>query len=301
MSLGKLLDLSIKAAEYGEAKKDKCYKIDGRQYENYMDNKSWALFVAEMKAHYPSAYHEYGEGSGDELGLKKARRFPPKMASYGSSSRMIYLLARDNPLFQFEKKLPTTIGGIANMDGYLNQDNIRYYVEAKCREPYTRASFVIDRKYEELYKYLNLQSSLDFECKIENIDDKKMKVQFFIGKNQITHFDIKQMICHLLGIATEQVKNPTDEKINFIYLLYNPNKIEILPSKKNKLLLSTYEQETKECDCMPFAELYQAVIHYLIDKTKIAQSTLVDIQKISNNFSFQRYDQENFKKLVNKV
>ena len=105
MSIAKTLDLSIKKNETGTEKENKYYLLSDRQYDNYIDNETWAKFVDEMRTNYPSAYAEYGEGSGDELGIKKVGRFPPKMASYGSSSRMIYLLSRDIDGFQFEKKL----------------------------------------------------------------------------------------------------------------------------------------------------------------------------------------------------
>ena len=84
MSIGKTLDLSIKKAETGEAKTGKCFVLGERQYENYIDNDTWKAFVDEMRRQYPGAYKEYGEGSGDELGIKKIGRYPPKMASYGS-------------------------------------------------------------------------------------------------------------------------------------------------------------------------------------------------------------------------
>ena len=92
MEIAKLLDLSIKQAGTNGNKTDKCYVHKGREYYNYLDNASWQDFINEMKTLYYPIYENYKNGSGDELGIKKVGKYPPKMASYGSSSRMIYLL-----------------------------------------------------------------------------------------------------------------------------------------------------------------------------------------------------------------
>lgn len=294
MSIGKTLDLSIKKAETSDAKIGKCYVLGDRQYENYIDNETWAAFVDEMRVKYPAAYEEYGEGSGDELGIKIIGRYPPKMASYGSSSRMIYMLSRNIPGFCFEKKLPTTVGGIANMDGYLYSRNTHYYVEAKCREPYAPKSYVIDRKYEDLYRWLDQDEKVSIKCEITNLDEKKMKVRFFADGTELTRFDIKQMICHLLGIATAKLDQPTEEKTVFLYLLYNPKRIEIVNRHHQEQILSVYETEVAECKYIPFAELYAAVVRYLYKNRQIGKMSEDEMVKITENFSFSLCDQETY-------
>ena len=294
MSIGKTLDLSIKKAETGEAKTGKCFILGERQYENYIDNDTWITFVDEMKKQYTSAYEQYGEGSGDELGIKKIGRYPPKMASYGSSSRMIYMLSRDVPGFCFEKKLPTTVGGIANMDGYLCCEGTHYYVEAKCREPYSPKSYVVDRKYEDLYRWLDQDKKARINCNITVLDENKMEVRFLIDGTALTRFDIKQMICHLLGIATEKLNHPTEEKTEFLYLLYNPTRIELVDQRHQDQILSIYETEVAESKRIPFADLYAAVVRYLYKNRKVGKISEDEMLKISDNFSFSLCDQETY-------
>ena len=294
MEIAKLLDLSIKQAETNGSKADKSYVHNGREYNNYLDNASWQDFITEMKTLYYPIYENYKNGSGDELGIKNVGKYPPKMASYGSSSRMIYLLSRDLPEFCFEKKLFTTVGGTANMDGYLNKNGTDYYIEAKCREPYYSHQFTIDRKYEQLYRYLDKLEGLDFKCSIDIIDNKWMKVHFSTSQRAIEHFDIKQMICHLLGIATDKIEAPTEEKIQFLYLLYNPTKITIIEEPQKKKLLAMYEQEIDECDSIPFAELFNAIIDYLLSNTSVKKSSAANPEQLKNSFSFKRCDQTTF-------
>lgn len=294
MSIGKTLDLSIKKAETGDKKTGKSYVLGERQYENYIDNETWTAFVDEMRRQYPAAYEEYGEGSGDELGIKKIGRYPPKMASYGSSSRMIYMLSRDIPGFCFEKKLPTTVGGIANMDGYLYSGGTHYYVEAKCREPYSPKSYVIDRKYEDLYRWLDQDEKVAFTCDITILDENKMEVRFIAEGTKLTRFDIKQMICHLLSIATTKLNQPIEEKTEFLYLLYNPKHIEMVNPRHQEQILSIYETEVAECKCIPFDELYGAIVRYLYKNRKVGTTSEGEMLRIANNFTFSLCDQKTY-------
>ncbi|MEE1075917.1 MAG: hypothetical protein UHY68_01460 [Acutalibacteraceae bacterium] len=299
MSIKKTLDLSIKFHETNGKKENECYIIDNRKYDNYIDNKTWSIFINEMKTKYPLAFKEYGKGAGDELGIKKVGKFPPKMASYGSSSRMIYLLSRDIPNFCFEKKLPTTIGGVANMDGFLQNESIQYYIEAKCREPYSSKSYIIDRKYEELYKHIDNDDTVDFNCDITVLDDKKMKVQFKSRGRNLTAFDIKQMISHLLGIATEKLNNPTKDKINFLYLLYNPTNIKIVNSNHQNKIFEAYKKQFDECNSIPFSDLFKVIINYLHSIKMIGTAIDEEITTLKENFSFQLCDQDSYLKIIN--
>ena len=173
-----------------------------------------------METKYNGAFNTYRDGAGDEFGSKKSLNTPPKMASYGSSSRMIYLYSRDIPNFKFEEKLSTTVGGIAHLDGYLYKNNTEVYVEAKCREPYSTNSFIIDKKYENLYRYIDESPDVNIHFEIYNSDNDKMKVKFVANGIEITRFDIKQMISHLLGIATKRLKTQSEDKIEFLSFIH---------------------------------------------------------------------------------
>ena len=106
MSITEKLDLAIKKCETGT--EDGFYKTEhqGVKYERntYMTNDEWKTFEDAMKQNklQPDAYSEYSEGDGGEMTEKNGR--PPKMASYGSSSRMIYTLSAQKEGFHYEKK-----------------------------------------------------------------------------------------------------------------------------------------------------------------------------------------------------
>ena len=297
MSIEKNLDYAIKKHTTGKEKNDGFFYKNKVEYPNYEDNASFELFKEQMPRNF---FEQFKNGAGDELGLKESAR-PPKMACYGSSSRMLYLLSRANLDFCFEKKLATTIGGIANLDGYLYKDNTHYYIEAKCRELYSATSFKMSKKYRELYKFLGDECS-QFKCITSVADEKNINAQFYINGKIITHFDIKQMLCHLLAVATERLSVPTDDKTVFIYLIYNPQNLSIDNEKDKEKIFEIYKTETEECGSIPFDSLYKGVVKYLYekkrDKLKIKEMGKEQMQKIADNFTFKLCDQKNYKEVI---
>lgn len=292
MELNKILDYAIMADETAKNPVKSGYVTNGKPYNNYLSNESFAEFVEDMKTNHPIAYEMYGKGGGKELEERKsgANIYPPKMASFGSSSRMIYNLMKDTDGFLFEKKLPTTVGGIANLDGFIETDEKCVFVEAKCREPYTKKDSVYERKYEDLYRTISASDKTSVACKIEVIDEHKMEVKFISGETEIHAFDMKQMISHLLGVATAFLKDEFEpKKIDFIYLLFNPKLIEIKEGKAE--IHCIYEQTCNECNSVDFKALFEVIVEYLQavkgfgkDKNKV---------EIVNNFSFRLCDQSN--------
>ena len=212
MSITEKLDLAIKLAETGTT--DGGYTIGNIKRNTYMSNEEWNSFLLAMDS---VARAEYEVGGGSELKEKNGR--PPKMASYGSSSRMIYNLSRENKSFVFEKQFPTTIGGKANLDGFLETPDKYIFVEAKCHESYSAKKNSVSIAYKKLYDYIN-ERAKDFKIDMTpSAGGKSMDVAYFAENAKIERFDIKQMICHLLGIATALLNGTLEnKKLSFVYL-----------------------------------------------------------------------------------
>ena len=293
MELNKILDYAIMADETKKNPDIKSgYTINGKTYNNYLSNDSFAKFVEDMESNNPTAYEMYGKGGGKELEERKSRAniYPPKMASFGSSSRMIYNLMKDVDGFLFEKKLPTTVGGIANLDGFMETEDKFVFVEAKCREPYTKKDGIYERKYEDLYSVITESDKTTLSCKTEIIDEQKMKVSFLSGNAVIHSFDIKQMISHLLGVATAFLDGEFDiKKIDFIYLLFNPKLLEIKDGRED--IISIYEQTCSECNSIDFKALFDVIVDYLQTVKGLGKDK--NRAEIVNYFSFRLCDQSN--------
>ena len=293
MEINKILDYAIMADETAKNPKLKSgYTVNGKTYDNYLSNDSFAEFAEDMKTNNPTAYEMYGKGGGKELEERKVGKniYPPKMASFGSSSRMIYNLMKDVDGFLFEKKLPTTVGGIANLDGFMETVDKCVFVEVKCREPYTPKDGIIERKYEDLYKAITLSNKTAVACDISVIDERKMEVKFMSGDTEIHSFDMKQMISHLLGVATSFLKGEFEiKKIDFVYLLFNPKLIEIKEGKAE--IHRIFEQTCNDCNSVDFKALFEVIVDYLQSVKGLGKQKSKDV--IINNFSFRLCDQYN--------
>lgn len=283
----KTLDLSMKKHETGTI--DGGFSVKGgKPYSSYMQNSEWDCFIRDMEENHGEAFVEYGAGSGGEC--KSNGAYPPKMASYGSSSRMIYNLCKEIPGFHFEYKLHTTVGGTANLDGFLEREEELIYVEAKCREPYGEKPHLIEKKYKELYDYINAQATNNLRIRAEPLASK-LNVSFSVNGKEIKHFDIKQMLCHLLGVATKHLRQPTHKRITFLYLAYDPRRIELIDSKKGAKIIAVYNEMCDECKAVDFKALFTDVCRFLAEKLDIINT---NIDALSNAFHFQLRDQSNF-------
>ncbi len=289
-------DLALKEQEIGS--------VDAEGYTKshlaYQNKAEWLNFVEVMMRDYPSAYKSYSECDGKELEENDGK--PPKMASFASSSRMIYLAARDADGFCFERKLPTTVGGTANMDGFAEQEDQYIFVEAKCREPYTHKSGqIIGIKYQPYYEALNERFGDRFYISMDDKNrDNGMDVVFSVDGKPVEYFDIKQMLSHILGIATAYVKEcfqngeayNRSKAILFLYYLYDPTALAI-----DESLLSVYWKTCEEIchieSAVSFKNLFVFSVRYLLEKTKLSSCTSVDESSI--RFTFALCDTAKFK------
>ena len=296
MELNEILDYAIMADESSKNPNVKAgYEISDRTYGNYLSNDCFDEFAKVMETKYQTAFKMYELGKDNEMEVRKNRWgtcSPPKMASFGSSSRMIFNLMKDVEGFLFEKQLPTTVGGTANLDGFIETAEKCIFVEAKCREPYSAKDNVYERKYEELYNFISASVKSNIGCDIKDVknEPKKMKVTFSVNDEPIHHFDMKQMISHLLGVATAFLKEEFDvKKIDIVYLLFNPKLIEINESKDK--ICQIYEQTCNECNSVDFNALFDVIVEYLQTVKKIG--TTKNKLDIVNSFNFRLCDQQN--------
>lgn len=287
MELNKLLDAAIKKSENG-SEEEVYITIEGKAYENYMSNEKWEAFLKEMKKEHLIAYVQ---GYGNEISEKQGRYgiYPPKMASYGSSSRMIYNLLKTVEGIHFEKQLPTKVGGTANLDGYLQRGETEIFIEAKCREIYTKhANIDIKKVYNEVLEAIS-KSDNAFQYK-ENKETKTgyLNYSFSYGGTTIERFDIKQLICHFLGIAANYIENKSAKnKICFIYLIYNPEDFNI------DELDNVYKRHKMEIDLFNMNDLFNAIFNY--QKKALKRDTKAP------EFEFIIANQSNIEKIINSV
>ena len=91
----KALDYAIRDGEWKKFPVESGYKIGNKPpYWNYLSNDAWEEFKGKMKKAHLC---QFEDADGGEMKEKKGRWgiYPPKMASFGSSSRFLYSVSKD--------------------------------------------------------------------------------------------------------------------------------------------------------------------------------------------------------------
>ena len=154
---------------------------------------------------------------------------PPKMASVASSSRFCYLALKNIKEIEFEKTegmhclLNKSAFAIPHLDAFVEKDNL--YYEVKCHEIFmdlTEHTRIVVSYADALFS----KEGFAFDQnEIKLTDDKKKYILnlkwFELKKNPM--FDIKQLLCHLLGIANEQIKSNCSQQATLRYLFFRPD------------------------------------------------------------------------------
>lgn len=241
------------------------YQLSGKFYDTYYSKASFDQFVADMRANYPEHNRKYAGdpnvthnkgGQGGELVEKKGRYgyVPPKMASVASSSRFCYLALKDGTdvllpdrvvkkeevEFEKECQIWKDSSTAPQLDAYISDERIDYYIEAKCHEIFDVHKIEFKNKYWNIFEADN-----SFKKAIVGVEKGKEKfvlarTVFGLSDKQ-TRFDVKQFICHLLGIA-QQSKG---KNAKLVYLFFKPLAKEEAISKEIDLIFAELKEEIK--------------------------------------------------------
>lgn len=308
----KIFDLALKQEKGGNISEGYEFS-DGRIYKAYYTYDEWCKFKNYMKANHSTAYAQFESGKGKELeeGINRyGKKIPPKMASYASSSRFIFELSKlfgDD--FTYEYKLPIAFRGFggeakASLDGYM--ESKRIFVEAKCREIYTGAFSEYKPSYENFYEYLKKETDERLDYSIERKGEKQY-IRFKWDNKKLETLDLKQLLCHMLGIGKKALLENSQDVSTLIYLVFNPN-YEVLDhiddEDDKKFIRDMWNNERKEVKSIDFKLLYKLIVIYIFNEKKNYQkegtySSRVD--EISELFEFKFCDQRDYLDIVNKI
>lgn len=308
----KAFDKALKLSKDGKLT-DVYVMGDGRKYEAYCTNKQWAKYLKDMEDNYNTAHGQFEKGDGAELMEKKAwsgKMMPPKMASYASSSRFIYEESRNlRDAFEFECKLPIAFSGYrgeakASLDGYIMSKRI--FVEAKCHEFYYRPSTEFKSAYESFYEYLKDKTGGLFDYYTIK-GNKKDYVRFKWDGKTIESLDLKQLLCHMLGIAKKALQEDCSEVSTLLYLVYKPEEkmLRFVPTEEERSgIIKYWEIEKKEANNVDFPLLYGHIVRFIHDEKKDWQkerkySDRVD--EIASAFQFEFCDQNRYREIISSV
>jgi len=228
------------------------YKISegdaGKRYDNYYTNKAFLKFLSKMKN---SAYHhyvQYKKGKGGELDETKGRYglTPPKMACVTSSSRFCYLALQNGgkalgitgkAVFEVGCKIDGIDRIAPQLDACFPDENV--YVEVKCQEIFTPHKPVLKEAYRNLIYGRNNQFGFPEKAKSRDLTFEIPLAEFGIKKSS-SMFDIKQFLCHLMGIASQKKAHGSAA---LVYLFFRPVSDDEQVEKKISRLFDDLKSE----------------------------------------------------------
>ena len=271
------------------------YVVNGRTFHNYYTNQEWQEYVERMPEEVKAQVDD-GKGSEMREYPRNGIVYPPKMASYASSSRFMYNQGQKFVGFAYEKQLSTGLGGYpANLDGYLESKNV--FVEAKCHEFYDYSRPELRKGHRMLLEGIIPQ--LDGKL---NYNRSKDTLYLSWENKDSGYFDLKQMLCHLSGIAN-MVLSGGEKTVNFIYLAYCPTQ-ELLAfvddHADKQRILDLFNDEKEMAETIDFKSIYEAILHFFNLKKKYGHSE-DEIRTMADSFGFTFCTQEDFKSVVERI
>ena len=123
-----------------------------------------------------------------------------------------------------------------------------------------------------------------------------MHVAFFCKGDSVAYFDIKQMICHMLGVANEMLTTKSDKAVLFLYLLYNPEELPLPPESKQEIM-RIYTNTCKAACNYRFEEIFGHIVDFLIREKHISEEP-EKVDKIKSSFRFVLCNQNGVIKLI---
>ena len=290
MTITEIFDRAKKLLDGGNLKTG--YEVENRIFLSYYTNKDWKDFVDMMP---DSIKKQFDDGKGGEMQeyTRNGILYPPKMASYASSSRFMYSQGQKFDGFAYEKQLPTGLGGYdANLDGCLESKNV--FVEAKCHEFYYYSRPALLKGHRMLLEGIipMLEGKLNY--------NRSKKTLYMSWDNKDSgYFDFKQMLCHLSGIANMVLKGG-EKTVNFIYLAYRPSE-KLLAFVDNPLdkqkIQDLFNDEKEMAETIDFKSIYEAILHFFNLKKKYGYSE-DEIRTMAASFNYTFCTQDDFKSVV---
>lgn len=220
-------------------------------------------FSTIHQVYYEGDYFQKIIESLTKEGLRKtfskeiSGRFPHILSS-ASSARLCYLhfhkdFLRGDLTFEHLSPCLGNSNGVANLDAFMLKNGTKHYFECKCHEFVGTEDDVLLESYRDTIKKNFKIDSVDVITRQPKDKDKKPRTCLSLSEKQLgilipgqeealiydMHFDVKQLICHLLGIAQE-IENEKKAHLNLKHSLHY---VFFVPSDKfgNKSLTRYYQ------------------------------------------------------------
>lgn len=200
--------------------------VNGVVYDDYYSNREFDKFIEEMKSYNVAHHKSYVEGKGNETIPTDGGVKPPKMASVASSSRFSYLALRDgakhigigeNVEFEAECAIKNKPGTQPQMDAF--DKDTRTYIEVKCHEIFGNSKQKTLKEPYLDYVYGTNDDGVGFKLVVNERPQGEFAIPYkeFGMKEFPKYFDLKQFLCHLLGVACANYKEKKSATLAYLF------------------------------------------------------------------------------------
>lgn len=213
--------------------------VNGKVRETYFSNDFGEIILNSISKDIVDAYKN---GKGNEIdngkffSVASSSRFAVASFTENKNDQVRCIQMFDGEQIQqiqFERglKIHGIKGTAPQMDVYIKTSK-ETFVEVKCHEIFDESSHSVVKlssQYEKnaMFKEILEHYKIDAVNRTCEIDSKGNSVKLLFNRNHFdvfsktTRFDLKQFLCHLMGIASNTNQ---DENKQFIYLFYkNPD------------------------------------------------------------------------------
>jgi len=211
---------------------------------------------------------------------------------YGSAMDMLSRLSGEAKGFKYDEPLPFGFGEV-RVDGFMEQDDRYVITLAALSELYTELRYTPDSAHIELYRFISDNTYGSLSCEITDTD-----VSFNCYGDAVKRFSLVKTIDYMLGIAYALLTGRFEKKnIDFMYLVYNPDELDMDKSLKDKAT-EIYERLCEECNALELSTLFTVILVYLRDIKGVGEMTDGEIEMLGYNFTVYLCDQELYPNLL---
>ena len=212
-------------------------------YDTYFTEDYGEIILQKLDGKIIKCFEEDGKGGEFKskfFSVASSSRFAVANFSTSVSDSIVYIRKYSNEEIKeikFEKDLPVkNISGTSpQMDVWIKTSHDIFY-EVKCHEifdEYEHANIKLSTQYKNnpIFNEIINQFEIDLSTREQSYVKKgKSHYYYLLNRNMFkvfsktSHFDLKQFICHLMGIISDKEKS--DSMVEFNYLFYKNNDVK---------------------------------------------------------------------------
>lgn len=218
--------------------------INGKMRETYFSDDFGEMILSSLSKDIVDAYKK---GKGNEIdngkffSVASSSRFAVASFTENRKKQLHYIqMFEGEPIQEIQFEYPLRINGIVGtppqMDVYI-KTSVETFVEVKCHEIFDESSHSVIKLSSQylnnsLFRDILEHYKINIANRVCELDNEGNCTKLLLCRNHFniisktSRFDLKQFLCHLMGIVSKTSRCGNKQ---FIYLFYKNTDIEFCP------------------------------------------------------------------------